>query len=364
MKMSSEHNVDCPFSWKFSIDNFTDDQIYLFKKMCYNKTTVNRKFTSLLLDEIKYQQLEKKKFYNLVAQDRMNNVSITDESKSSSISDYFDISKLWSTKSLHSYIKWHPPYTYEETVNWQYSPKAVLAGLPKILVDRNGTDRVGLAFLPWRFYENYSKHDSVQNFNFNFITKASSYSGLLVGVCMALEHAKKFMKDYERGDGSNIHTSKYDAYRSRHNAFIRGLVRYTFRWGWRTTFLVGTTLLCSQSLCIYRLEDSWWHYTLGAGLSFGLYNWLRGPRGILMLGSLAAICVGLPLGLMFGTLGYNPRTLIYNSYFVPKMMPVTHWTNWTDKEELFNQQRMNDMLQELDKHDDDIDIRIYDKFFN
>jgi len=259
---------------------------------------------------------------------------------------------------------WHPPYTYEETVNWKYSPTAILAGLPKNYEHRNAMDRLGLAFMPWKFYENYSKHDLVQNFNFNFITKAASYSGLLVGVCMALEHAKKFMKDYEKGDGSNVHTSKYDAYRSRHNAFIRGLVRYTFRWGWRTTFLVGTTLLCSQSLCIYRLEDRWWHYTLGVGLSFGLYNWLRGPRGILLMGSLSAVCVGLPLGLIFGKLGYNPRTLIYDAYFVPKMMPNTHWTNWTENEEFSNQQRMADMIRELDKNDENIDPTIYDNFFN
>nr|XP_054749708.1 complex I assembly factor TIMMDC1, mitochondrial-like [Lytechinus pictus] len=82
---------------------------------------------------------------------------------------------------------------------------------------------------------------------------------------------------------------------SSYNAASRGMIRYGFRWGWRTAILAGCYHGISTSLAVYRDKQDMICYTV-AGVSTGvLYRINLGLRGMVG-GAFVGGLLGIPCG--------------------------------------------------------------------
>ncbi|XP_030828113.1 complex I assembly factor TIMMDC1, mitochondrial [Strongylocentrotus purpuratus] len=108
--------------------------------------------------------------------------------------------------------------------------------------------------------------------------------------------ASRFARQrYIQNSQASLYSSKLEATGSSYNAASRGMIRYGYRWGWRTAVLAGSYHGISMSLAVYRNKQDMISYTV-AGVSTGaLYRISLGLRGMIG-GAFVGGLLGIPCG--------------------------------------------------------------------
>ncbi|XP_077986451.1 complex I assembly factor TIMMDC1, mitochondrial-like [Glandiceps talaboti] len=99
-------------------------------------------------------------------------------------------------------------------------------------------------------------------------------------------------------DKSQAETYEHRVYaiRDSHNAGIRGLIRYGWRWGWRVAALTTVFQGCNVIIAVYRNKVDVFNYVAAAGVAGSMYKIPLGPRGMFAGGILGSV-LGIPVGL-------------------------------------------------------------------
>lgn len=108
--------------------------------------------------------------------------------------------------------------------------------------------------------------------------------------------ASRFARQrYIQQSQAAIYHSKLEATGSSYNAASRGMIRYGYRWGWRTAILAGGYHGISTSIAVYRNKQDLFSYSV-AGVTTGmLYRMNLGLRGMIG-GAFVGALLGIPCG--------------------------------------------------------------------
>ncbi|XP_009859058.2 uncharacterized protein LOC104265835 [Ciona intestinalis] len=342
-------DCNCLKNYRFNVDDFTDDQLFRLRGICFDvRAGGNLELKKKLNQEIKAQSVERKYFFKFVTRERLNYAS---RIKFKRLHDFFKISSNIRLPKEDYFLRWRPTESVKE-LGWKEYPKVnLLLSMPVGAENLSGWDRIKIAIFPKRFTPDYKSKELVHRFNLTVLQGGTVISAMMIGTGLAYEHGKQFVKDHDRGNKSQFYDSKIQALRARHHAFFRGMSRYSFRWGWRAGFLVGSLITISQTMCIYRKQDSVSHYLLGAGIPFAAYNVMKGPVGMLVSGLLGAAVIGLPCGFLMSTCEMNFRPHLFNAHVVPRIVSKHHWLNWTPDQIELNRTRYEMIIHELSTED-------------
>ena len=339
------------FDYRFSINDFQTDQLNHLKEQCLAGQG-NDNFKEKLFYEMEEQRRERAKFYKVVQKKRLKNIS---SSLYSTIFEKLHLPPTWLSifrKKQGEEIKftpkrWQPPEDINAVVSKVFPEKECMAALQPGSTNLTGFERLKRAFLPRFFVPNFSKEESSHIFNSSLFWSYVRNLGMCVGLVMAFSYGKRYMHEFDRTAAGNMYYSETDVHRARYDSFLKGYARYAFRWGWRFAFIFGGMYFISQCLAIYRLKESPVHYVAAATIPLALYKWTRGPKGMLVYGTLGGIFIGLPLSLVFCGLNFSPRAAWYNASVMPEVSSRYHWHNWTDDQWQINEIRMKQLLEEL-----------------
>ncbi|XP_071507239.1 complex I assembly factor TIMMDC1, mitochondrial-like [Diadema antillarum] len=116
--------------------------------------------------------------------------------------------------------------------------------------------------------------------------------GFVYGGFPASRHARK---RYIQSSQAAIYHSKLEATGSSYNAASRGMIRYGFRWGWRTAMIAGGYHGIAMTVAMYRDKQDLLCYSVAGvttGMLFRMNLGLRGMVGGAFIGGL----LGIPSG--------------------------------------------------------------------
>ncbi|XP_076815857.1 complex I assembly factor TIMMDC1, mitochondrial-like [Clavelina lepadiformis] len=354
------------FNYRFNINDFTLPQLLRIRSSCVHWDG-NWYLKNNLKDLINAQSKERGRFIRNVILERRRDYDQVLKRKlvhALHLPDRWGHSRKKKLEKLH-YVVWQPPENIEDVCARTYLPHEAYAGLPPGSSSLTGWQRLKWSFFPNRFMPKFCPAEPSHRFNLECFLNTILIGSMAVGVTMAVAHGLKFVSDFDRTNLSNIYASRYDAHRKRHDAFFRGFVRFTYRWGWRVGFLIGGMTLISQSLCIYRLKDTMANYMVAAFFPFSLYKWTRGVKGMAITGTIGAIFFGVPLGFLCGSCGLNPRLYKFDTKIHPFIASPQHWYNWPEEKMELSERKMNLLLEELNRNLDEkeaSEIEIYRNF--
>ncbi|XP_071784108.1 complex I assembly factor TIMMDC1, mitochondrial-like isoform X2 [Asterias amurensis] len=117
--------------------------------------------------------------------------------------------------------------------------------------------------------------------------------GYVYGGVPASRHARE---RYIEKSNAAIYSSRLEATGASYNAGTRGLIRYGYRWGWRTAVLATGFHGISTCLGLYRDKQDLTNYVSAAAITGSLFRFNLGLRG-LVGGAFVGVLVGLPAGL-------------------------------------------------------------------
>lgn len=371
-KFSQSHEKICnPLpGYRFSIDDFQYEQVEKLRNLGMYFGG-NSAFQDLLYNEIKSQLFEREKFFGIVKRNRLDVLVMR---RFQELFEKMHAPKYLQTLCSNYLIKdfsfplqsWQPHDSLQNLIFKKCPEEVSLASMHPTAIQLSGFERLKQAFFPSFFISNYSSFEPSHVHNRNYFVNTTLGAGLIVGMIMGVSYGLKYRSEFDRTRGSNMYSSRLDAVRSRQNSFLNGYGRYLFRWGWRYSYLIGSVFLISQGLAIYRLKESMLHYMIGTFLPFAFYKWQRGPRGMLVYGTIGSIVVGLPLSFLCCVLKMNPRTMLFDASVYPKVSNPQHWTSWTDEDVKLNETRYRKIREELSKpHGEDKDTgNVYKGLFS
>nr|XP_039254809.1 uncharacterized protein LOC120331737 [Styela clava]XP_039254811.1 uncharacterized protein LOC120331737 [Styela clava] len=344
-------------SYQFDVRDFSDRQIQVIKAACAagkGNTELKRKLhLSIARQEhnrkkyVKKVALERRKAYMKPVYDNLReklHIPIRvwnffgDARRRIDNFSQSLLPKSWSLYGQDT-MEW-PEIHIDEDAG--HSPH-VLAGMPANCVKLPGWERVKQAFLPRIYMEMYDPYNPTHTFNWDTLTLSTFILSCVVGVFHGAEYANRDLAKYKEHEGTVFYESRMMGQRVRDAVYARSLAKYAIRWGWRFGLLYAVTYGISQSMTIYRLEDKVGHYVAATGIATALYAWKSGPSGMMRFGIVGAI-LGIPLGICFATLGFNPRPLHYYSKVEPYATGPMSQEGMTLQERLLSTERTFETL--------------------